>query len=355
MSESMNAIDVAYQTNIAIENKSTEQLAAEANTFYHQAESLAGMSAAMLAEAGRRLIETKRRIPHGEFTDWCEKNLEFSYRKAARMMQLAEKMEDENSLFSKMPTLATIGISRVWELLAAPEEVAAEVVETTDVESLTVRELKEEIARIKEEKEAAERAAKMAENSNDDIRKELASVQRKLSEAISEEDYAELQEAAEKQERDLKKEIDTLASANTTVTEKLEKAKADLKKAKEKLKESEAAKDEEVQKRLAEAAAELEEKHADDIKKAKEEGAADAEASLGQMTDEVMRLEAQIEKLESEKAKLSNNGIMRYGLLCEQLQETFKKIKDVMTKEEDEKTVEKMKIGLHKIWEVYKP
>ena len=335
MSESMNAIDVAYQTKIAIKNKSTEQLAAEANTFYHQAESLAGMSAAMLAEAGRRLIETKRRIPHGEFTDWCEKNLEFSYRKAARMMQLAEKMEDENSLFSKMPTLAPIGISRVWELLAAPEEVAAEVVETTDVESLTVRELKEEIARIKEEKEAAEHKAEMIDRNNDDIRKELASMQRKLSETVSETEFEEMQAAAQAQKEDLTKELTEAKAATADAQIKLDKAKEDLKRAKEKLKESEAAKDEEVQKRLAEAAAELEEKHADDIKKAKEEGAADAEASLGQMTDEIMRLEAQIEKLESEKAKLSNTSLMEFKVMVDQLQDIYFKINDMITEQNE--------------------
>ena len=91
MSDSMNAIDVAYQTEVSLESKSTEELTAETNTYYRQAESLAAMSATMLAEAGRRLIEVKSRIPHGDFTDWCEKNLEFSYRKAARMMQLTTK------------------------------------------------------------------------------------------------------------------------------------------------------------------------------------------------------------------------------------------------------------------------
>ena len=97
-SESMNAIDVAFQTEVSIESKSTEQLKAEANTFYKQAEQLAGMSAMMLAETGRRLTEVKNRIPHGEFQKWCEENLEFSYRKAARTMQLAEKMDDERLL-----------------------------------------------------------------------------------------------------------------------------------------------------------------------------------------------------------------------------------------------------------------
>ena len=355
MSDSMNAIDVTYQTEINLESKSTEQLATEVNVRYHQAEGLASMSAMMLADAGRRLVEIKGRIPHGQFESWCADNLEFSKSKAEKMMKLAERVDDESSLFSKTETFTDIGISRVWALLAAPEEVAAEVIETHDVSDMTVRELKEEIARIKGEKEAAERKAEMIDHNNDTIRKELASMQRKLSETVSETEFEEMQAAAQAQKEDLTKELTEAKAATADVQIKLDKAKEDLRKAKEKLKESEAAKDEEVQKRLAIAAAELEEKHADDIKKAKEDGAADAAASLGQMSEEVNRLEAQIEKLEAEKAKLSNNGIMKYGLLCEQLQETYKKIKAVMAAEEDETNVEKMKIGLHKIWEVYKP
>ena len=142
--EGMNAIDVTFRTEISIENKSTEQLTAEVNVRYRQAEQLAGMSAMMLADAGRRLIEIKARIPHGQFETWCADNLEFSKSKAEKMMKLAERVADENSLFSKTETFTDIGISRVWALLAAPEEVAAEVIETNDVESMTVRELKAE-------------------------------------------------------------------------------------------------------------------------------------------------------------------------------------------------------------------
>ena len=144
--------------------------------------------------------------------------------------------------------------------MAAPEEVAAEVIETHDVSDMTVRELKEEIARIKEEKQEAERAAMMAENSNDDIRKELARVQRELSEAVSEKEFGEMQEDYERRVKALNEELNQVEDDKAGVQEKLDKTKADLKKAKEKLKESEAAKDEEIQKRLAEAGAELEEK-----------------------------------------------------------------------------------------------
>ena len=170
MSSNVNAIDVTYQTEVNLENKSTEQLAAEVNVRYHQAEGLANMSAMMLADAGRRLIEIKGRIPHGQFESWCADNLEFSKSKAEKMMKLAERVDDESSLFSKTETFTDIGISRVWALLAAPEEVAAEVIETHDVSDMTVRELKEEIAsRILTVRESISDACRECGRSEDEI------------------------------------------------------------------------------------------------------------------------------------------------------------------------------------------
>ena len=346
----MNAIDVAFQTEISIENKSTEQLTAEANTFYRQAEQLAGMSAMMLAETGRRLAEVKNRIPHGEFKKWCEENLEFSYRKAARTMQLAEKMDDENSLFSKVPTLATIGISRVWALLAAPEEVAAEVVENNDVESMKVRELQDELAKVKAEKEAAEHKAEMSDRSNDDIRKELASMQRKLSETVSEEEFAEMQAAAQAQKEDLTKELSEAKAEAADIQMKLDKAKEDLKKQKAKQKELEAARDEEVKKAIEGKTAEIE-----------EQAAARARETSQELLDRTQRqvgdLQEYIEKLEAEKAKLSNTSLMEFKVYVDQLQDIYFKICDIITEENqrDEATGAKMQTALQKIVEGWRP
>lgn len=64
-------------------------------------------------------------------------------------MSLAKRCEEENSLFSKTQTFADLSISKVFALLAAPEEVAVEVVENNDISEMTVRELKEEIADLK--------------------------------------------------------------------------------------------------------------------------------------------------------------------------------------------------------------
>lgn len=349
-SESMNAIDVTFRTEISIENKSTEQLTAEVNVRYRQAESLAGMSAMMLADAGRRLIEIKSRIPHGQFETWCADNLEFSKSKAEKMMKLAERVDDENSLFSKTETFTDIGISRVWALLAAPEEVAAEVIETKDVESMKVRELKAEIARIKEEKEAAERKATTLEGNNDSIRKDLASLQRKLSETVSEEEFAEMQAAAQAQKEDLTKELSEAKAASADIQAKLDKAKEDLKKQRAKQKELEAAKDEEVQKRVEEVSIEL-------ANKAKEEAFAESEAELKKNVENIKALEKQIAKLEAEKAKLSNTSLMEFKVYVDQLQDVYFKICDIITEENqrDETTGAKMQAALQKIVEGWRP
>lgn len=348
--EGMNAIDVAFRTEISIENKSTEQLTAEVNVRYRQAESLAGMSAMMLADAGRRLIEIKSRIPHGQFETWCADNLEFSKSKAEKMMKLAERVADENSLFSKTETFTDIGISRVWALLAAPEEVAAEVIETNDVESMTVRELKAELVRVKEEKEAAERKAEMIDHNNDDIRKELASMQRKLSETVSEEEFAEMQAAAQAQKEDLTKELSEAKAEAADIQAKLDKAKEDLKKQKAKQKDLEAARDEEVKKAIEGKTAEIE-----------EQAAARARESSQELLDRTQRqvgdLQEYIAKLEAEKAKLSNTTLMEFKVYVDQLQDIYFKIRDIITEENqrDGATGAKMQAALQKIVEGWRP
>jgi chromosome segregation ATPase len=350
MSDSINAIDVAYETEVSIESKSTEQLTAEANTLYHQAERLAGMSAMMLAETGRRLIEVKSRIPHGEFGKWCEENLEFSYRKAARTMQLAEKMDDENSLFSKMPTLANIGISRVWALLAAPEEVAAEVVENNDVESMKVRELQDEIAKVKAEKEAAERKANTLEGNNDSIRKELASMQRELAESVTEKEFNEMQAAAQAQKEDLTKELNEAKAESGAIQAKLDKAKEDLKKLKAKQKELESAKDEEVQKSIEAVRTEI-------VKKAKDDAYAESAADLEQNAKDIRNLQERIETLEAEKTKLSNTALMEFKVYVDQLQDIYDKLNDMITEEslKDEELGAKMQMALQTVVGRWRP
>lgn len=343
MSDSMNAIDVTFRTEVSIENKSTEQLAAEVNVRYHQAEGLANMSAMMLADAGRRLIEIKGRIPHGQFESWCAENLEFSKSKAEKMMKLAERVDDENSLFSKTETFTDIGISRIWALLAAPEEVAAEVIETHDVTDMTVRELKDEIAKLKNEKAAAE-------GDNDILRKELHGAQSKLAEAVTKDDMDQIAKDFAGREDELKAEIREGKARESDIQAKLDKAKEDLKKLKAKQKEFEVAKDEEVKKAVEEAKADI-------AKKAKEEGAADAAATLAKNAEDIETLQAEIEKLEAEKAKLSNTALMEFKVYVDQLQDIYGKLNDMISEEmlHDEEMGKKMQTALQTVVGRWRP
>lgn len=276
---------------IKIEDKSTEQLTIEANVQYRQAENLAQMSIVMLADVGRKLIEIKSRIQHGQFEDWCNENLEFSTRQADRYMDLASKMDDKDSIFSNPTTLSDIGISKVWALLAAPEEVAVEVVETKDLEHVSVRELKDEISRLKKEKVLSD-----------------------------------------KEKDELVKAKDEAADARTKLDQSLSATRIKLDETKEKLKR-------------------LKEKQSEEIRKGVEKLTAEAEEKVRKESAESIKaLEEQIDRLEEERAKLSDTSILEFKFMVDQLQETWFKIGDLIAKQGDE-TKAKLSAALHKLVE----
>lgn len=162
------AIDVKFDTKVDdIGQLTTDQLATECNGIYQQMEVVGTIGLMMATEIGRRLITVKERLPHGSFESWCSENLNFSKRKAERMMLIAKKADDENSILAKTTTLSDLSISKAFALLSAPEDIAAEVVETSDVDDMTVRELQEQIEKLKEEKKEAEEKADWAQTQLD--------------------------------------------------------------------------------------------------------------------------------------------------------------------------------------------
>ena len=151
-----DVIDVEYKEITPLEEKGNAELAVEANNLWEQVEAVSNIALGMAAQAGLRLKIVKNRLNHGEWEDWCKCNLKFSVRKARYMMELADRVEDSSSIFSNRQTLADIGISKVWALLGAPEEIAKEAVEHPQAAEMSVREFQEEIRRLKDEKKAAE-------------------------------------------------------------------------------------------------------------------------------------------------------------------------------------------------------
>ncbi len=175
------------------------------------------------AEIGRRLVEAKEILPHGEWGRWLSEECGFSQRTANKHMQIFKAYGSAQvSLFGaelNSPTWANLSYSQALQLLSVPENEREEFAKNNHVEDLSTRELDRLIKERDEAKKKAEETEKLLNDTIEDAR-EINARKRQL-EAITEEQKAELEKA--------KAEADEFQT-------KLEKAKAAEKKAKDKLK-----------------------------------------------------------------------------------------------------------------------
>lgn len=284
-------IDVEYKEVVDLNSKTTEDLCREVNLYWNQMELIGKLGLEFAARAGQRLNIIKGRLQHGAWEEWCKKNLSFSTRKANRMMKLAEKMSDEDSLFFKSDNLSDIGISKVWELLAAPEEVAEEVIKNPDLPDMTVKDLQTEIQKLKEKNENLEDALKQSAEKNTAV--EIALNQR----------IKELEE-------DLKNHKDVDPEILAEKEKELQTAKDKLEKEKEKLNKLKETTNKEKDEIAAEAL-----KKAEDIAKVKyEETTRQLKESNQQAAKEIDRLQ---------KLAGSNTELAIFKVKSEQLQQDF--------------------------------
>lgn len=215
-------IDVEFRELRNIEDKTTEELAQEANTLWQQMEVIGNIGLMMAVQAGQRLQIIKSRLQHGEWEKWCENNLQFSKSKAEKMLKLAKKASDENSIFSKTETFTDLGISRVWALLSAPEEVAREVVKDPDSKDLTVRELQDKIRTLTDEAKASKAKADEESGKAGKLKTELKTAKDQVKVLERQLQNAESEKASADDE--LTKELEKLRDEKNTLTEKLHRA-----------------------------------------------------------------------------------------------------------------------------------
>lgn len=327
----MNIVETEYKEITSIQDRETEQLTIEVNTIYQQMEAIGNIGLQLAAEAGERLIEIKGRLAHGEFESWCKDNLTFSKRKAENMMRWSQKCKDENSIFSKTQTFTDLGISKVWALLAAPEDVAEEVIKE-GASDMSVRELQEEISRLKLEKEKVEGLARATEEEQANLEEEIEILKRQLEEArreserkAEEENLQSTPEAEEEIEK-LKKELET--------------AEANLQKTKEKLKTEKNNSEKKIEEAISQAKAE-----------AQKEAEAKTSKSLEDITNKYEESQSVINKLQTALANSENKALAIFKVKSDLLQESFNSclasIEDVAA--EDQEKGDKMKAALRQI------
>ena len=292
--------NVEYEVQKELTAKTTEELQIEVNGLYQQMEMIGSIAMMIAANAGQRLLVIKERLNHGEFESWCESHLDFSKRKAEMMMSLAKRCEEENSLFSKAQTFADLNISKVFALLAAPEEVAKEVVENNDISEMTVRELKEEIADLK----------------------------------LQNTEIVELKSRI--------KELEEEKGEPGAISKEIEELKEKLKKEKDKLKKTKRDKDDEVKKALEEARVELDR----EIEKAVATAKVQAKAENLKTEEELSKARAEVEKLNA--AVASGEVLTAFRINVNNLQTTFNECMNQLG-QMDKESAEKFKGALKKI------
>lgn len=112
-------------------------------------------------EIGRRLVEAKELLPHGEWGAWLKEEFEYSQPTASRLMTLYNEYgADQSSLFgaeSKYSTLNNLSVSKALRLIAIPAEEREEFAEEHKVEELTTRELDELVKRVTAERDQMQR------------------------------------------------------------------------------------------------------------------------------------------------------------------------------------------------------
>lgn len=183
---------------ITVSARSVNTITAEIIGIATQTASILLMSA---CEMGKRLIEAKELVDHGEWGDYLKgvcQQLDVSTSTAANWMRLYREYGDSPNF----QALGNLNYTKAIQLLALPEETREEFVNQNNVNDMSSRELAQAI----KEKQAAQEMLALAQESAaaaqqmaDDQQKEID----KLNAALKKATAAE--EKAKKQMADLKK------------------------------------------------------------------------------------------------------------------------------------------------------
>lgn len=104
---------------------------------------LKSQTAQNLIEIGKRLLEAKNQVPHGQWIEWLKSKVGFTERSAQKFMQIAS---DSNT-----NSISHLGVTKVFDLLSIPPADRQEFINTHNVEDISTRELREQVKKYKEQ------------------------------------------------------------------------------------------------------------------------------------------------------------------------------------------------------------
>lgn len=276
-------------------------------------------------EIGRRLVEAKSMVKHGEWGKYLQERVNYSQSTANNLMALYKEYGDkQESLFDSFANSQTFGnltYSKALKLLAIPAEERENFAETHDIENMSTRELQKAIEERDKAIQERDAAIQQRDMANADAQKA-----EKLAEDLATAEQAKAR--AEKSENNalglvekIKKQLADAQAAEAA-------AKADMKKAKENPNVPDS-----VMEQLRKEA------EADAAKKATAEIQQQLDAAKKSAEDAVQAKEAaeQAAKAAEEKlaaaqkaAQLSSPNAAVFKAIFEQVQQDFKRLCDTL-------------------------
>lgn len=169
-----------------------------------------------------------KELGYGNFESYCEEMVGMKRANAYRYISIVENLKTEN-----VSSMRQIGMTKLALLASLSEEKQAEVAETVDLESVSVRELKEEINKLKGEK-------MLIENEREKLNAKLEAEAANAEEARSDLEKAkkELETAKKRGNKwivsELEEKIQELKDRNGKLFTEVQNAKDDVKKAQKK-------------------------------------------------------------------------------------------------------------------------
>jgi len=293
-----------------------------------------------IIEIGRRLVEAKEMLPHGEFMSWCTENFGYSKSQTNNFMRLYEAYgSEQNSMFGaelNRQTFGTLNYSKALALLALPTAEEREAfIEENNVDEMTTRELQQAIR----EKQEAERKLGEEKKHREEAEDLLKTQDQMLVEA-----KAQIAELAK-----LNKELENRPHEVAVETVRDEEAiAAAVKEAREKA-EAEAVKQaKDYEKQIDDILKQLKnaEKERDKLKKQAETAGSDTDAKIAAAEAEAARIHAELEEAQR-KLKASSADVAKFGVWFTQIQNDFNRMMEALREvnERDPETGEKLKRG----------
>lgn len=158
-----------------------ESQAVQADDLVNNGLKLAQMGIAQMC-AGVRMMHDGKLYKHfgfQNFEDYC-KSKGFTRQQGNRFIKVAEMLEQEN--VTTLLHFEKLGTAKLFQLAMLEPEQREEIIQTVDVESVTVKELKSEISTLKDKQKQAESRISELESENQDKQDKIISLERQNEE-----------------------------------------------------------------------------------------------------------------------------------------------------------------------------